>query len=105
KELAGKVFTDEKHQPLDYKILNEMKGETLVGLSYEPLFGVDRGEHAHKVWAADYVETEAGTGIVHLAPAYGEEDFALAKESGIPVVHTIDQNGYFTEGDWQGSNV
>ena len=105
KDLVEKVFTDEKHQPLDYRILGEIKGEELVGLSYEPLLGVSRGENAHKVWAADYVETEAGTGIVHLAPAYGEEDFVLAKENDIPVVHVIDQNGFFTEGDWKDANV
>ncbi len=108
KELVEKVFTDEKHQPLDYKIVDEMKGEELVGLCYEPLFedkGSSQGGEAHKIWHADYVETEAGTGIVHLAPAYGEEDFVLAQENNIPVVHTIDQNGYFTEGPWQGENV
>src|SRR5690606_6757885 len=88
----------------EYKVLRTSKGEELVGESYQPLFD-DRGENAHKVWAADYVSTEDGTGIVHLAPAYGEEDFALAKENKIPVVHTIDQNGFFTEGPWQGSNV
>jgi isoleucyl-tRNA synthetase len=104
KELLVKVLQDEKHQPLDYKIVRELKGAELVGMSYEPLF-VDRGENAHKVWSADYVSHEDGTGIVHLAPAYGEEDFALARENKIPVVHVIDQNGYFTEGDWAGSNV
>ena len=79
-----------------------------MGLDYEPLLGVDRGENAHKVWAADYVETDVeghGTGIVHLAPTYGEEDFELAKEKGFPAVHTIDENGLFTEGEWQGRNV
>jgi isoleucyl-tRNA synthetase len=103
-ELAGKAFTDEKHQPI--KFLNKwaIDAPELIGLSYEPLF-VDRGENAHKVWHADYVETEAGTGIVHLAPTYGEEDFLLAKEKGFPAVHTIDQNGFFTEGDWKGANV
>ena len=104
KELLVKVLQDEKHQPLDYKIVRELKGAELVGMSYEPLF-VDRGENAHKVWSADYVSHEDGTGIVHLAPAYGEEDFALARENKIPVVHVIDQNGYFTEGDWAGGNV
>ena len=104
KELIPKVFVDEKHQPLEYTAQSEFSGAELVGLSYEPLF-VDRGEGAHKVWHADYVETEAGTGIVHLAPAYGEEDFVLAKEKGIPVVHTIDENGDFTEGEWTGANV
>ena len=105
KELVAKVLTDEKHQPLEYTVLRELKGKDLVGKSYEPLLGVDRGKNAHKVWDADYVSTEDGTGIVHLAPTYGEEDFALAKEKGFPAVHTIDQNGYFTEGDWKGENV
>ncbi len=104
KELAEKVFTDEKHNTLDYEIKREFKGEELVGLSYKPLF-VYRGENAHKVWHADYVETEAGTGIVHLAPTYGEEDFELAKQEGFPSVHVLDQNGVFTEGDWKGENV
>lgn len=84
---------------------NDIKGSDLVGLEYEPLLGKDRGKNAHKIWAAPYVSAEDGTGIVHIAPAYGEEDFDLAKEKDIPVVHTIDQNGMFTEGEWQGSNV
>jgi isoleucyl-tRNA synthetase len=105
KELLDKVMRDEKHQPLEYTIIREFKGKELVGRSYEPLFGVNRGERAHKVWAAPYVSHEDGTGIVHLAPAYGEEDFVLAKENGILIVHTIDENGLFTEGDWTGENV
>jgi isoleucyl-tRNA synthetase len=104
KTLAAKVLTDEKHTALHYEIVRELKGAELVGQRYEPLF-VDRGEGAHKVWHADYVSVEDGTGIVHLAPAYGEEDFTLAKEKGIPVVHTIDETGYFTEGDWKGEYV
>ncbi|HRF28835.1 MAG TPA: isoleucine--tRNA ligase [Candidatus Saccharibacteria bacterium] len=105
KELLEKVLQDEKYQPLEYKALRELKGSELVGKSYEPLLGVSRGEGAHKVWHAPYVSHEDGTGIVHIAPAYGEEDFELAKEVGIPVIHTIDENGFFTEGDWQGENV
>jgi isoleucyl-tRNA synthetase len=104
KDLVEKTFTDEKHQPLDYTVVRELKGEELVGLSYEPLF-VDRGENAQKIWHADYVETEAGTGIVHLAPTYGEEDFVLAQKEGFPAVHVIDQNGFFTESEWKGKNV
>lgn len=105
KELLEKVLIDEKHRSLEYELLREVKGKALVGKRYEPLLGVDRGENAHKVWAADYVSTEEGTGIVHIAPAYGEEDFALAREEKIPVIHTIDQNGFFTESDWKGENV
>jgi isoleucyl-tRNA synthetase len=105
KELLEKVLTDEKHQPLEYIVVRKVKGKELVGKSYTPLLGVNRGKNAHKVWHADYVSTEDGTGIVHLAPTYGEEDFVLAKKYGIPVVHTIDQNGFFTESDWKGENV
>lgn len=105
KSLAEKVLRDDKKQPLEYNVVREIKGQDLVGLSYEPLLGVDRGEGAHKVWAADYVSDEDGTGIVHLAPAYGEEDFELAKKEKVPVVHVIDQNGFYTEGEWEGQNV
>lgn len=104
KDLAGKVLTDEKHQPLEYTLIRELKGEELVGLEYEPLFD-DLGENAHRVLSADFVSAEDGTGIVHIAPAYGEDDFNLAREHNLPVVHTIDENGLFTSGDWAGENV
>ncbi len=104
RELLEKVLVNEKHQSLDYEVVRQLKGKDLVGKSYEPLF-VDRGENAHKVWAADYVSAEEGTGIVHLAPAYGEEDFMLARQHQIPVVHSIDETGHFTESDWKGSYV
>lgn len=105
KDLLEKVFVDEKKQPVEYKIIRELKGKDLEGLSYQPLLGEDRGENAHKIWAADYVSAEDGTGIVHIAPAYGEEDFELAKTHNIPVVHTLDESGIFTEGPWKGENV
>ena len=94
KDLVGKVLQDEKHQPLEYEVVRELKGSDLVGKSYEPLFANHSG-NAHKVWAADYVEAEAGTGIVHLAPIYGEEDFVLATSNDIPRVHVLDDNGYY----------
>jgi len=105
KDLVETVLTDEKHQPLDYKVVGELQGSDLVGLEYQPLLGTHRGENAHKVWSADYVTTESGTGIVHIAPAYGEEDFIMARANKIPVVHAIDENGIFTESDWKGQNV
>lgn len=104
KDRVESVLTDEKHQALEYDVKRTFKGNELVGLDYEPLFE-DRGEGAHKIWAADYVTTESGTGIVHLAPAYGEEDFLLAQEVGIPVVHVLDEYGVYTEGDWKGEDV
>lgn len=84
---------------------DDIKGSDLVGLEYEPLLGEHRGENAHKVWAADFVTTESGTGIVHIAPAYGEDDFELARRNNIPVVHALDEYGVYTEGEWKGENV
>lgn len=104
KALAAKVLTNEKHQPLEYEVVRELKGSELVGQAYEPLF-VDRGANAHQVWAADYVSADDGTGIVHIAPAYGEEDFILATERKIPVIHSINETGHFTELDWEGEYV
>ncbi len=104
-DLVETVFTDEKHKPIDHSIIRSFTGKDLVGLSYEPLFPGHEAENAHKIWAADYVTTESGTGIVHIAPAYGEEDFALAREKKIPIVHVLDENGDYTETEWEGENV
>lgn len=105
--LVSKVFVDEKKQPIEHTVVSHhMEGLHLAQRvkEYEPLFE-HRGEGAHRLLLAHYVTAESGTGIVHLAPAYGEEDFELAKEQGIPVVHVIDENGYYTEGDFTGQNV
>jgi len=99
-----KVYTNEKHQPLDYKILKTIKGSELVGQKYQPLFE-NRGPNAHVVLGADFVSSEEGTGIVHQAPAYGEEDYELCKEHNIPVVSIVDANGNYTEGRWQERNI
>src|SRR6185369_8151135 len=96
-----KVLTDEKHNVVPYTTIRTFKGDELVGKSYEPLFE-NRGENAHKIWSAPYVNTDEGTGIVHLAPAYGEEDYQLAKEKQIPIVSIIDESGFYTSGNWQG---
>lgn len=104
KAVIDTVLTDAKHNKLNYKIIRTIKGEELVGKSYEPLFG-DRGANAHKIWAADYVTTESGTAIVHIAPAYGEEDFDLARKNKIPVVHVIDDYGKYTETEWIGQDI
>ncbi|MBL8159892.1 isoleucine--tRNA ligase [Candidatus Saccharibacteria bacterium] len=104
KDLLDTVLTDEKHQVLPYRIVREVKGSELVGQSYEPLFA-HRGKKAHLVWHADYVSLESGSGLVHLAPPYGEEDFALAQEKGFPSVHVLDDYGKYTETEWEGQDV
>ncbi len=104
KKLVDKVLTDEKHQVLDYEVVHQLKGADLVGKSYEPLFG-DRGGEAHKIWHADFVHDEEGTGIAHEAPAYGEDDYLLAKANNIPLVIDTDDEGFYTEGPWKGQQV
>lgn len=104
KNLVAKVLTDEKHQPVPHKVLRTLKGKELVGKSYEPLFE-DRGKNAHRVWHADYVSLEEGTGIVHLAPAFGEEDYDLSKKEGFPFVNNVDDNGFYDSGEWKGQNI
>ncbi len=103
-ELIDKVLVDEKHQPLDHRVIRTFKGSELVGKSYEPLFE-DRGANAHMIWDADYVSVDEGTGVVHLAPAYGEEDYELARAHNIPVVANVDDYGVYSSGEWQGLNV
>jgi isoleucyl-tRNA synthetase len=102
--LLSQVLQNEKHQPLDYEVVGKIRGKDLVGESYEPLF-VDYGDRAHMVWNADYVSLDEGSGIVHIAPAYGEEDYELAKNDGFPVVSVLDDNGIYDVGEWNGSLV
>ena len=95
KVLLKKVLTDDNGRELEYEIEGEFAGKALVGKEYEALLMPRLEENACKIWAADYVDAEAGTGIVHIAPAYGEEDFALAQREKIPVVHVLDDHGIY----------
>ncbi|MEX0917765.1 MAG: class I tRNA ligase family protein [Candidatus Paceibacterota bacterium] len=88
----------------DYEVLEIIKGAKLVGRSYTPPFPywghqeLEGKENAWKIYHADYVELEGeGTGAVHLAPAYGEEDMELAKREGVPIVHHVDESGHFKD--------
>ena len=99
-----KVMTDEKHQPLECSIVKTIKGSELVGKRFEPLFE-NRGPAAHKILHADFVTTEDGTGIVHIAPAYGEDDYELCRKNDVPVLSLVDGDGNYTEGRWLGRNI
>jgi len=74
------------------------KGKDLVGLEYEPLFDIPalKNEKSYKVYAADFVTTGEGTGIVHTAVMYGEDDYQLGEKVGLPKHHTVDEEGKFT---------
>src|SRR3990167_5407883 len=82
----------------DIEVAAEMKGKDLVGLEYEPLFDITalKSEKSYKVYAADFVTTEEGTGIVHTAVMYGEDDYQLGEKVGLPKHHTVDEEGKFT---------
>ncbi len=81
-------------------IVKECKGEELAGLQYEPLFDYfadKKEEGAFRVVTADYVGAEEGVGIVHTAPAFGEDDYWTCKKNKIPLVNPVDEKGHFTE--------
>jgi isoleucyl-tRNA synthetase len=86
----------------DYEILEEMKGETLLGRRYEPLFdffvGTEGTENAWQIVPADYVSTEDGTGLVHTAPAFGAEDYETGLKMGLPMLNAVQPDGHFREG-------
>jgi len=104
KDLVTKALQDEKHNVVEHTILREFKGAELVGKKYTPLFD-DHGGKAHNIWHADYVSTEEGTGVVHLAPAFGEEDYDLARQEDFPYINNLDDSGRYTEGPWKGQLV
>lgn len=91
KDLVGKLFSDK----IPFEVLpGEMKGSELVGMRYEqliPWFRLDEG--AFRVIPGDYVSTEEGTGIVHIAPTFGADDAKVAKAAGVPGLVVIDRNG------------
>jgi isoleucyl-tRNA synthetase len=85
--------------PDTYVSLTELKGATLVGRCYEPLFPYFAGlkaKGAFRVVAADFVSTEDGTGVVHIAPGFGEEDNLLGQKEKLPMVCPVDEEGKFT---------
>jgi len=84
------------------EIIEEMRGEDLVGLEYEPLFFQKSGKKAFYVVGADFVSLEEGTGIVHLAPAFGEDDMEVGKKNDLPILITVNEEGRFKTGDWKG---
>ncbi|MEK7125610.1 MAG: class I tRNA ligase family protein, partial [Patescibacteria group bacterium] len=87
------------------KILLEIKAKDLVGLEYEPLFPyydnpkMENHQNAFKVYAADFVNTDEGTGIVHIAPAFGEDDMNLGKKEKLPFIQHVHMDGTFAFGD------
>ena len=110
KDLIGKWFSTKNAQmPLEeyandgkkipYEIVEQFKGATLEGLRYEQLLPYKQPEDgdAFKVLLGDFVTTQDGTGIVHLAPSYGSDDFRVTKANGVGALHLVDNQGRFTK--------
>ena len=93
KELAPTVFKD-----MEYEVLRTYKGEELLGTKYEQLMPFAKVEgKAFVVIHGDYVTLTDGTGIVHIAPAYGEDDSLVSKQNDIAFVNLVDKNGKFVD--------
>jgi len=82
---------------VSYKKIGEVKGLDLVGIEYEPLFDIKelKSPLSYKIYDADFVSTEDGTGVVHTAVMYGEDDYSLGTKLGLPKFHTVDESGKF----------
>ncbi len=99
--ILARALLDRTLGPGDWQVLREMPGRDLSGLVYERLYQPREefvvgdgalGDH-NPVVTADFVTMEEGTGIVHIAPAYGQDDYELGKQEGLPLVHTVDLAG------------
>ena len=99
-KLANKVLGDE------YEVVEEYTGKDLEYLEYEQymdFLGVNK--KAFYVTCADYVTMEDGTGIVHIAPAFGQDDYEVGLKYDLPVLNPVDENGCYTDGPWKGRLV
>ena len=102
KSLANTVLGDE------YEVIEEMKGKDLEYIEYEQLLDfvkVPNGKKAHYVILGDFVSTEDGTGIVHIAPACGEDDYNVSRKYNLPVLNPVGEDGKFLETPWKGTFV
>jgi len=94
KDLIKKFYKSKE----EYEITKEVKGKELEGKKYEPLYPYFKNNpNSFKFLLADFVTVEEGTGIVHTAPAFGEDDNMICKKYKIPMVQPVDENGHFTK--------
>lgn len=100
KTLANAVLGD------DYEVLAELKGTELEHMEYEQLLPyVEADKKAFFVTLADFVTTEDGTGIVHIAPAFGEDDYNVGRKYDLPVLQPVGEDGKFNTTPWEGRFV
>ncbi len=101
KNLADSVLGEGR-----YEVLETMKGKDLEYIEYEQLMPfVKADKKGFYVTCMDYVSTEDGTGIVHTAPAFGEDDYQCGRKYDLPVLQSVDDQGRYTETPWAGRFV
>ena len=105
KELVAKVFED-----IEHSVESTMLGSELAGKFYEPLFPYftsEANEHTFQVLAAEFVTTEEGTGMVHIAGGYGQDDYDLVMAHDLPLIQHVGTDGKFVEAvtDFAGQRV
>ena len=99
-KLVSKVLGD------DVEVLERYKGKDLEGIEYEQLIpSLKVSKKAFYVTCDDYVTMDDGTGVVHLAPAFGEDDSKVGKRYNLPYLNPVGEDGCYTEGLWKGMNV
>lgn len=86
----------------EYKIVSTQKGNELAGLTYEPLYtfaklSPEEAAKTHRIYATDIVSLEDGTGVLHVAPVYGEDDLSLGQREGLAMIRSVDGNGNMTK--------
>ena len=84
----------------EFKILKKYQGKDLIGIQYEPLYNIEEvkeNKNKYQVFSADFVNVDEGTGIVHIAPIYGEDDYQLGVKSDLPLIPLLDSKGIFNE--------
>ncbi|MFH1175368.1 MAG: isoleucine--tRNA ligase [bacterium] len=91
--LAKERITDIFKESSEAEITDEFKGKDLIGLEYESLYEITDDKNAYKIIGADFVSDKDGTGIVHIAPAFGEDDAKAGQENNLPTLITVDESG------------
>ncbi|HQQ38564.1 MAG TPA: isoleucine--tRNA ligase, partial [bacterium] len=112
--ILAKGRLEEVFKNKNYEVLDACKGSDLIGQAYKPLFNyysedknLENRDNGWKIYAADFVTTEDGTGVVHIAPAFGEDDMNLGKQESLPFIQHVGLDGMFKKevADFPGLHV
>ncbi|MFA5248311.1 MAG: class I tRNA ligase family protein [Patescibacteria group bacterium] len=102
KYILAQERIDDVMKDKEYEVVEEIGGKDLVGKKYKPVFDnyindekIENKENGWKIYAADFVDTETGTGIVHIAPAFGEDDMKLGRAEKLPFIQHVSMDGTF----------